>query len=158
MIRTLYSQLAASLRETVAAAEGVAQPTAGVAELIAGRDWLFEGMSSYVDSTHLVSVLRFAPELEDPEMLRMVCEMAEYGRRLSPMFHFRGDPPFEDIYLDHAVYLKALLGEQTDAAVEHFRGKLALAPEAAAPVLIDLLVRLGRQEEAILVSEHICRT
>ena len=79
----------------------------------------------------------------------MVCEMAEYGRRLSPMFHFRGDPPFEDVYLDHAVFLKALLGEETDAAVEHFRGKLASAGEAAAPVLIDLLVRLGRQEEAI---------
>ena len=56
-----------------------------VAELIAGRDWLFEGMSSYVDSTHLVSVLRFAPELEDPEMLRMVCEMAEYGRHGSKL-------------------------------------------------------------------------
>jgi hypothetical protein len=154
LIRTLYSQLAASLRETVAATEGVAQPAAGVSELIAGRDWLFEGMSSYVDSTHLVSVLRFAPELEDPEMLRMVCEMAEYGRRLSPMFHFRGDPPFEDVYLDHAVFLKALLGEETDAAVEHFRGKLASAGEAAAPVLIDLLVRLGRQDEAIRVSEE----
>jgi hypothetical protein len=125
-----------------------------VRELIAGRDWLFEGMSSYVDSTHLVSILRFAPDLEDPEMLRMALEMAEYGCRLSPMFHFRGDPPFEDVYLDHAVYLKALLGEDGDAAVEHFRKKLESAGEAAAPVLIDLLVRFGRQQEAIHVSEE----
>jgi hypothetical protein len=153
LIRTLYDQLAASLRETVAATEGVAQPAAGVAELIAGRDWLFEGMSSYVDSTHLVSILRFATELEDPALLRMAWEMAEYGRRLSPMFHFRGDPPFEDIYLDHAVYLKALLGEEADAAIEHFRRKLASAPEAAS-VLIDLLVRFGRREEAVRVSEE----
>ena len=72
----------------------------------------------------------------------------------SPMFHFRGDPPFEDVYLDHAVYLKALLGMDGDAAVEHFRKKLDSAGEAAAPVLIDLLVRFGRQAEAISVSEE----
>jgi hypothetical protein len=152
LIRTLYNQLAASLLATVSAAESETPAASGVAELIAGRDWLFEGISSYIDSTHLVSVLRFAPELEDPEMLRLAWEMAEYGRRLSPMFHFRGDPPFEDVYLDHAVYLKALLGEETDAAVEHFRSKLAATPEAAAPVLIDLLVRLGRRQEAIQMS------
>jgi hypothetical protein len=106
LIRTLYNQLAGSLRETVAATENVTPPNS-VRELIAGREWLFEGMSSYIDSTHLVSILRFAPDLEDPEMLRMALEMAEYGCRLSPMFHFRGDPPFEDVHLDHAVYLKA---------------------------------------------------
>ena len=61
----------ASLRETVAATENVTPPNS-VKELIAGRDWLFEGMSSYVDSTHLVSILRLAPELEDPELLRML--------------------------------------------------------------------------------------
>ena len=64
LVRTLYNQLAASLRETVAATESVTPPNS-VGELIAGRDWLFEGMSSYVDSTHLVSILRFAPDLED---------------------------------------------------------------------------------------------
>jgi hypothetical protein len=88
----------------------------------------------------------------------MALEMAEYGCRLSPMFHFRGDPPFEDVYLDHEVYLKALLGVDGDAAVEHFRGKIAAAGEAAAPVLIDLLVRFGRQEEAIRVSEEYLPT
>jgi hypothetical protein len=148
LIHALYNQLAASLRETVAATENVTPPNS-IAELIAGRDWLFEGMSSYVDSTHLVSILRFAPDLEDPELLRMTLEMAEYGCRLSPMFHFRGDPPFEDVYLDHAVYIKALLGEDGDAAIEHFRKKLDSAGGAAAPVLIDLLVRFGRQPEAI---------
>jgi hypothetical protein len=155
LVRTLYQTLAESLRETVAAAESIA-PAGGVRELIAGRDWLFEGMSSYTDSTHLVSVLRFVPESEDPETLRMALEMAEYGCRLSDMFHFRGDPPFEDVYLDHAVFLRALLGEDADAAVEHFRKKISSARDAAAPVLIDLLVRLGRHEDAIRTSmEHL---
>jgi hypothetical protein len=49
--------------------------------------------------------------------------------------------------------LKALLGEEADAAIEHFRRKLASAPEAAS-VLIDLLVRFGRREEAVRVSEE----
>jgi hypothetical protein len=125
--------------------------------LIAGRAWLFEGNSSYVDSTHLSVLLRFTPELEDPESLRMALEMADYGRCLAAMFHFRGDPPFEDTYADHAVYLRALLGESVDRAVAHFRKKAteaisALGDTTAAEVLIELLVRLGRHAEAIETS------
>jgi hypothetical protein len=118
---------------------------------------LFEANSSYTDSTHLTSVLRFTPELEDPETLRMALELAEYGRRLAPMFHFRGDPPFEDPYMDHAVYLRALLGEDVDAAIAHFRQKAMPSPEfpgytAPAEVLIELLLRLDRYEDAIQAS------
>ena len=125
LVRTLHGELVARLKETIAAAEGAAPETASVAELIAGRDWLFEGTSYYVDSTHLASILGFTPELQDAGTLRMALEMAEYGQRLAPMFHFRSEPPFEDIYLDHAVYLKALLGEDVEAAVAHFRRKAA---------------------------------
>jgi hypothetical protein len=148
LVRALYRELAASLTETIAAAEGTPPASSRVGDLIAGRDWLFEGNSSYTDSTHLASVLRFAPELEDGECLRMALEMAEYGCRLAPMFHFRGDPPFEDIYTDHAVYLRALTGGDADAAISHFRGK------AAAEVLIDILVRLGRTAEAIGIFQE----
>ena len=113
------------LSATIAANEGTAPASNRIADLIAGRDWLFEGMSSYADSTHLASILRFAPELDDAESLRMALEMAEYGQRLDAMFHFRGDPPFRE-YLSstHAVYLRALLGEEVNAAVAHFRGKV----------------------------------
>jgi hypothetical protein len=73
------------------------------------------------------------------------------------MFHFRGDPPFEDPYTDHAVYLRAILGEEVDAAIAHFRQKATgSAAEAGDPtpaeVLIELLVRLGRHAEAIQAS------
>jgi hypothetical protein len=69
------------------------------------------------------------------------------------MFHFRGDPPFEEIYLDHAVYLRARLGEDVDAAVAHFCRKAERRGDtASAEVLIDLLVRLGRHAEAIQAS------
>lgn len=161
LVRTLYTQLTAGLKETVASVEGAAADDASLAELIAGRPWLFEGNSSYVDSTHLTTLLRFTPELEDAESLRMASEMADYGRCLAPMFHFRGDPPFEDTYADHAVYLRALLGEEVDGAIGHFRKKVtdAISVSGAvsgdttpAEVLIELLVRLGRYAEAIQAS------
>ena len=157
LVRTLYGQLTASVRETIASVEGAAPENDRLAELIAVRPWLFEGNSSYVDSTHLSVLLRFTPELEDPESLRMAGEMAGYGQCLAPMFHFRGDPPFEDTYADHAVYLRALLGESVDQAIAHFRKKAteaisALGDTTSAEVLIELLVRLGRHAEAIEAS------
>jgi hypothetical protein len=157
LVRTLYGQVASALQETIASAEGAAPETNSVARLIAGRAWLFEGTSSYTDSTHLTSVLRFTPELEDAETLRMALDLAEYGLCLDPMFHFRGDPPFENTYLDHAMYLRALLGQDVEAAIAHFRQK-AEPPAAAggdtapAEVLIDLLVQLKRYAEAIEAS------
>jgi len=156
LIRTLYDELAASLKNTVAANEGAEPATGNVAELIAGRDWLFEGSSYYVDSSHVISLLRYTPELEDAESLRMALEMAEYGQKLSPMFQFRGDPPFDDPYTDHAIYLRALLGRDIDAAISHFREKACAAQESGDPapaeVLIDLLVRLDRYRDAICAS------
>jgi hypothetical protein len=157
LVRTLYRQVTAGVRETIVSVEGAAPGDERLAELIAGRAWLFEGNSSYVDSTHLSVLLRFTPELEERESLRVAVELADYGQCLAPMFHFRGDPPFEDTYADHAVYLRALLGESVDQAVAHFRKKAteasaALGDTTAAEVLIELLVRLGRHAEAIEAS------
>ena len=153
LVRTLYSQVAAALKETIAGTEGAAPETNSVAQLMAGRPWLFEGMSYYVDSTHLASVLRFTPELEDAATLRMAVELADYGKCLNPMFHFRGDPPFEDTYSDTAAYLRALLGEEVDAAIARFRQKVdAVGNTTPAEVLIELLVRLRRYDEAIQAS------
>ena len=154
LVRTLYAQLTASLKDTVVSVEGSVPDSPSLAELIAGRPWLFDGNSSYVDSTHLTSLLRYTPELDDTESLRMAAEMSEYGKCLAPMFHFRSDPPFEDTYADHAVYLRALLGEGVDCAVVHFRKKVTDAPGDTTPVevLIELLVRLGRYGQAVEVS------
>jgi len=157
LVSSLYGQLTAGLKETIGSVERVAPNSTSLAELIAGRPWLFEGNSSYVDSTHLTAILRFTPELENGASLRMAAEMADYGCRLAPMFHFRGDPPFEDTYVDHAVYLRALLGEEVDHAIAHFRKKVTDAVAASsdttpAEVLIELLIRLGRYAEAIQAS------
>jgi hypothetical protein len=157
LVRTLYQELAAGLRYAVERQEGQAPASESVSELMQGRDWLFENNSYYIDSSHLISILRYSLDLEDPGMLRLVIEMADYGRKLSPMFEFRVDPPFQNVYIDHAIYLRALLGEDVDAAIAHFRRKAAESdPEqigtAPAQVLVTLLVRLERYREAISAS------
>jgi hypothetical protein len=153
LVRTLYNDVCAALKDTIAAQEGAAPSTSRVAELIANRTWLFEGTSSYIDSTHLTAVVRFSPELRDPATMRMAMELADYGQHLNPMFHFRGDPPFEDTYLDHAVYLRALVGEDVNEAIEHFSKKIVrIGDVIATETLMQLLVRLGRYEDAIEAS------
>jgi len=153
LVGSLYREIAAALKRTIASAENAEPQTDRVADLIAGRDWLFEGMSTYTDATHLTSILRYALELEDDVSLRMAVEMAQYGQRLDPMYHFRGDPPFEDSYRDHAVYLKTMLGEDVDAGIAHFRAKISSPQDTlAAEVLVNLLSGLKRYPEAVQVS------
>jgi hypothetical protein len=157
LVRTLYDELVAGLRYAIEGHDGAPPGAARVAELIADRDWLFEDNSYYVDSSHVISILRHSLDLEDPEYLRMALETAEYGTHLSPMFKFQVDAPFQDVYKDHAIYLGALLGREPDAAIRHFRRKVEESdPDrdgtAPAQVLVTLLVRLDRPREAIEVS------
>ena len=150
LIANLYQAVAAALKETIVATEGSPPLDDSVAGMIAGRPWLFEGVSSYVDATHLTSVLRFTPELQDAKSLYLALELADYGQRLNSMFHFRGDPPFEDTYRDHAAYLRALVGDHPDHQIAHFRKKIR-GPGDSMParVLIELLLRLERHREAV---------
>jgi len=157
LVRTLHNELVAGLRSAIERQEGQAPASERATELMAGRDWLFENNSYYIDSSHVISVLRYSLDLENPAVLRLALELAEYGTHLSPMFEFRVDPPFQNVYTDHAIYFRALLGEDVDVAIAHFRRKAEESdPEQAgtapAQVLVTLLVRLERYREAIDVS------
>jgi hypothetical protein len=156
LIRAFYNELTAHLKEAIASAEGRTSEANGVAELISGRDWLFDDGHFYIENSHLTSIVQASPELEDPECVRLVLELTDYGRHLAPIHHFHSKPPFENTYVDHAVYLRALLGENVDDAVAHFYQKMDGSVRSAAEVLVGLLVRLGRYQEAIHVSlEHL---
>jgi len=161
LVKTLHHDLVESLKRVIARNETQAPETNSVPDLMAGRDWLFGEYDYYVDTSHVVSILRFSLDATDRETLALAVELADYGTRLSKMFCFRGDPPFEDGFMDYAIYLRALIGERIDEAVAHFRGKIASCnPESAGPVpaqtLVALLARLGRYDEAIAVSlDHL---
>ncbi|MBM3774439.1 MAG: hypothetical protein FJW37_04670 [Acidobacteria bacterium] len=157
LARTLHQELLAALRRSIEGAEGAAPaPAASAAELIAGRDWLFGEYDYYVDTSHVISVIRFSLDSARPETLEIARDLARYGARLSSMFQFRGEPPFEAGFPDYAIYLDALLRHEVESALAHFRGKLPAPGEdpsaAAAQFLVRLLVRLELYREALDVS------
>jgi hypothetical protein len=159
LVRTLHHDLTESLRRAVARSEGQAPETNSISDLIAGRDWLFEDNNYYIDTSHVVSIVQFSIESHDREVLSLALELTDYGCRLSPMYQFRGNPPFEDVYQDYGVYLRALLGRDGDEAIAHFRNKVAKAESSEldsspAQVLVGFLARLNRYCEAIDVSRE----
>jgi hypothetical protein len=154
LVRSLHDQLVDNLRCAISDVEGSAPPAHSVAALIEGRDWLFENNAQYTDSSHIAPVLALSGQLDDTETLRLAVEIADYARRLGPMFQHSEDPPFERVYEDRAIYLRALVGEDVERAVTHFDEKAArFGPERygsrPAEVLIELLIRLERYDEAI---------
>jgi hypothetical protein len=152
LVRVFHGQLLAHLKEAVTVVEGETPATTRVREVIAGRDWLFEGGRLYIENSHLLSILQASLELEDPDTMRLVLELAEYGQRLDPIYQNPAPPPFEDPFVDHAAYLGALLGENVEEAVAHFQRKVAASVPGSAQVLVGLLARLGRYAEAIQIS------
>lgn len=174
LVRQLHEHLLGNLRSEVSH-RGQPLPPEGtsIAELLEGRDWLFHEEAYHVDVSHLASTVRVSTMLTDPEVIALAFDLTEYGRRLSGRHVFEGDPPFDRVYDDHGVYLRALLGREVEEALAHFRAKLS--PEGSDPaegfdegfgprpvdtvpaqVFVGLLARLGRLEEAIEVaSEHL---
>ena len=106
--------------------------------------------------------MQFGVELTKPETLQLIVELTEYGKHLSEMFQHPGEPPFENVYEDHGVYLRALLGEDVGAAIQHFRAKVeGYDPDQVgsypAQVLVRFLIKLNRFDEAIEVSESFLK-
>lgn len=153
LVRTLHAEIVQNLKRTIAAVEGATPETDSIARLLDERAWLFEHDAQYTDSSHLAGLLRFTLELEDETTLRQAIEIAHYGSHLSPMFQHNDKPPF-DRYEDRAIYLRALIGEEVERAIEHFETKAAecdpeLDGTGPAEVLVELLCRLGRHGDAI---------
>ena len=158
LIGTLHRELVDNLTREISRVEGPVPETESIPELIAGRDWLFANNAQYTDSSHIQPLLRLSAELDDEATLRQAVELAEYGMHLGPMFQPEEDPPFERVYEDRRVYLRALLGENVEDAVRHFEAKAeAFAseyPNRPAEVLVQLLVKLENYERAIEVFQR----
>ncbi len=163
LVRRLHSDLVANLRAEIAR-RGQPLPAEGtsIAELILGREWLFVDEAYHLDVSHLASTVRLTPLLVDPETIALAIGLTDYGRNLSERHRYEGDPPFEDLYADHAVYLRTVLGQDVEAGLAHFQAKLPAADpdrrdEAiAAQILVRLLTRLGRHDEALdIAADHL---
>ena len=152
LTRSIYSELVGSIDSAIEEREGHKTGLTSITGLIQGRDWLFGEYSSYIDPSHVVSVLQYCPEVTNPQTLRQFHDLCEYGKRLSANFQFPGRPPFENPFVDYDHYAQALLGVDVDEHIAHFRKK-AMETEAAgnwpAQILVNLLVRLERYREAL---------
>jgi hypothetical protein len=156
LVRSLHGQIVENLQHAISDVEGTQPESCSIAALIERRDWLFENNAQHTDSSHIAPVLAFSAELDDKETLRLAVEIADYASRLGPLFQYSDDPPFERVYEDRGVYLRALLGEDVDRAIQHFDDKAARSDpdrdgSRPAEVLVDLLIRFGRYDEAITV-------
>jgi hypothetical protein len=159
LVRALHQELLERLAAEIAREEGKAPAATSVAEMIAGRDWLFQDDFYHIDVSHLGAVVQMSVQLPPGEELNLARELCAYGRRLSTRFQYNSDPPFEDQYRDYGIYLAILAGEDVEAGIAHFREKADNAdPETVgtypAEVLVNLLLRLGRTVEALQVARR----
>lgn len=128
-----------------------------LAELIDGQEGMFGEHSYHIDTTHLASTTRISRILEDEESLRLALDLTQYGKELHEQFQYEGEEPFTEIYRHHAFYYQALLGENLEEALAHFKDRSDnVNPKewgtAAIEIYIDLLARVGKIEEAIAVT------
>ncbi len=157
LARDIHREIAERIGNAIEQEEGTRPEAASLVDLMAGRDWLFGEYSTYVDTSHLVSILQYSPELNDPSLLRLFHDLCEYGKRLSSKLGMQGQPPFEDIYADYGHYVQALSEPEVETHVDHFRRKLAESdPERVgnlpAQLLVKLLSRLERYQDALAVA------
>ena len=160
LVHALHTELVERLRGEIGRQQGFEPTGKTVQELIAGRDWLFNDDFYHIDLSHLNSTVQMATQLDGGEELKLARDLCAYGKKLSPRFRFQADPPFDDQYADYDHYLAVLIGEDVEAGIAHFRAKAESAdPQTIgsypAEVLVNLLLRIGRQDEALEISRKL---
>ncbi len=157
LVRALYAELRERLLADIQRRGETAPEGASVKELMASRDWLFEDEFAHIDTSHLSAVVQMSTQLPPGEELQMARELCAYGARMPARLRYGSEPPFDDQYRDYGIYLATLAGDDVEAGIAHFRAKVeASDPEAdgtfPAEVLVNLLLRLGRNAEALAVA------
>ncbi|MFO1065956.1 MAG: hypothetical protein U0892_19005 [Pirellulales bacterium] len=154
LVEHVHGELIRNLRHDIARRESKEPTEQTAAELLASRPTLLRDGSYHLDTTHLASTVRFARVLDDKEQLKLALDLTSYGRHLHPQFQYPGEEPFLDLYPSSAAFFRALLGEQVDAGIRYFTQKADVVDRdqygnVAIEVLIDLLSRVGRHEQAL---------
>jgi len=163
LLHTLNDELLDRLKAEIERKQGFAPTGKSIAELLEGRDWLFEDECYHIDISHLSSVVQMSTQLDTVEDLKLARVLCAYGKKLSPRFQYQTDPPFENLYVDYDAYLSILTGEDVEGGIAHFAKKADEAdPETVgtypAEVLVNLLLRLGRPKDALAVArKHLAR-
>jgi hypothetical protein len=171
LIRSLHRDLVENVRAEVERREGKQAAQGTLSELIADRPELFEGHAYYVDTSHLWSIIRFSNFLSSGPELDIAIAFCDYGRRLSDVYEYNSEAPFDDFYTDQDFYLRGIRafdgttsdGEDPEKlrqrAADHFvaKGRQAIAnadQEYAMGSLLNILMRLRAFDEAIDLAQQ----
>ena len=159
LTRTVYSELHDNLSRAIQRKEGERPVVESISSLIEERDWLFEGSSYYIDTSHVSSIVQYSFHWEDVKTLRLVIELCQYGKKLAEMFQHPGQQPFENVFEDYEIYIRAVLGENIEQAVEHFSSKVDASDPyevgtAPAQTLVKVFVKLEKFDDAIDVYQR----
>ena len=150
----LYIDLVTAISKQIFERFGEIPPETDLVELIRHRPWLFEKAATHADPSHISAVSRIGLLAEEQPALIMTLSINEYGRKLDKRHGAATEAPFEDGYDDHVMYARALLGENTEAAIDHFTAKLVSYQTSgvdATPVewVISLVWRTGGKKRAL---------
>lgn len=159
LVRHVHRELLANLRGDIQRREGKTPVEATAEEIVQARPDLLKGGSYHLDTSHLASTVRFARVVDEPDVLRLALDIAQYGRKLHPQYQYPGEEPFLDLYPASIAFFRAMLGQQVDAGIRYFTQKADSVDQGhygllAVEVLIDLLSRCGRQADAIAALEQ----
>jgi hypothetical protein len=154
LVRHVHRELLANLIRDIEHREGKSPEEKTIEALIQKRPELLKDGSYHLDTSHIAATVRFARVLDNPESLQLALDLAMYGRKLHPQYQYPGEEPFLDHYPASIAFFRALLGQQVDAGIRYFTQKADTVDQEqfgliAVEVLIDLLSRCGRQQEAI---------
>ncbi len=160
LVEHVYDELMDRVTRSIEGCEESKVESARLVDLIADRDWLFEGLSHHIDTTHLASTIKLSRILDDQAAIGKAIELAEYGRRLHEDFHYADEPPFENIYEDTLEFLRALQGDEIEPATDRLRKQAESHIEndqnlSPAQWYVYLLDRLGKGREAVEAYLHL---
>ncbi|MCA9132224.1 MAG: hypothetical protein KDA45_03685, partial [Planctomycetales bacterium] len=156
LVEHVHDELLHNVRADITQREGAAPQGASLEELLRSRPDLLREGGYHLDTSHIASTVRFARVLDDPQYLQLALDLTSYGRQLHPQYQYPGEEPFLDLYPASAAFFRALLGQQVDAGIRYFTQKADAVDQqqygtVAVEVLIDLISRCGRNEEALAV-------
>jgi hypothetical protein len=154
LARNLHEEIRRRVANAITEQEGAEPIERSLPTLMNGRDWLFGEWSTYVDTSHLLSVIPYCVEVTECETLHTMRELCEYGKRLSPRFQSPGNPPFTDQYAAYGHYIQALLGNDVEEHIDYFRAQarecdVDVVGDAPGRTLVKLLAVLGQHDEAL---------
>ena len=144
LVRALHAEMIERIGCAIEHVQNFKPTARTVAELVAGRAWLFEDDLYHIDLTHLSSVVQMSIHLPPCEELTLARDMCIYGQHISPRMQFASEPPFENQYRDYGVYLAILAGDNVEEGVAHFRAKVEnVNPEEAGTYAAEVFVNVA---------------